>query len=377
MRRIPSLAVGIVALALLGCRDESTLPSAPSDQPSPAVATAAALTFRQVSGGWVHACGVTTDDRAYCWGANWAGQLGDGTRGRWPDYVTNPVAVAGKYRFRSVSAGYNHTCGITLGSVVYCWGGNFNGELGDGTTAEHLVPTRVASSVRMRQVSAGVHRTCAVSEGDIAYCWGSNAYGAIGDGSSTERWTPVRVSGARHFLAVSTGYFHTCGVTTDSLGFCWGLAAYGQLGDGGKYHNQRLRPVPVAGGLAFRQIRAGYFHTCGITTSRRAYCWGNNGRELGSPSPGDKAYQTTPRAVAGGLAFRQVDASYYHTCGVTTRNAAYCWGGESGVPALVPGGLALRQISTGFYTNYGVTTDALAYSWSGDTGEPAPVPGPE
>lgn len=119
------------------------MPSRPLHPRTPralAASSSAALSFRQLSAGSRHTCGVTTDNRAYCWGANFDGELGDGTT----DYRTAPVAVAGGLRFLQVSAGGQHTCGVTTGNVVYCWGYNPYGQIGDGTTTRRLRPHRVA-----------------------------------------------------------------------------------------------------------------------------------------------------------------------------------------------------------------------------------------
>jgi alpha-tubulin suppressor-like RCC1 family protein len=106
------------ALLALGCGSETDTPTEPAAPPS--LATTATLVFRQISAGWSHSCGVTTDNRAYCWGSDSAGQLGDGlttNRGR-------PTLVSGGLRFLEVYAGRAHSCGITTTNRAYCWGGN-------------------------------------------------------------------------------------------------------------------------------------------------------------------------------------------------------------------------------------------------------------
>jgi alpha-tubulin suppressor-like RCC1 family protein len=225
---------------------------------------------------------------------------------------------------------------------------------------------------------------------DVAFCWGANDYGGIGDGTTIQRLLPTKPAGSRKWIAVSPGWWHTCGVTTDRRAYCWGFDGYGQLGDG-VYHLRRLRPVAVVGGLTFTQVKAGYFHTCGITSDDRGYCWGHNGRELGSVATSNADQQETPRRMAGGLLFRALDASYYHTCGVTLGNVAYCWGdgalgnasvSQSTIPVRVAGGLQIGQVAVGFYHACGVTTDNRAYCWGGNgwgqvgdgTDEPRPTP---
>jgi len=107
---------------------------------------AAALSFSQVSTGMAHACGLTPDQRLYCWGWNYNGQLGDGTSG---GVRSRPCPVSGSLRFREVSASGSHTCGVTTSSRAFCWGENRYGQIGDSTEAsQRLTPTRVATGAR-------------------------------------------------------------------------------------------------------------------------------------------------------------------------------------------------------------------------------------
>jgi alpha-tubulin suppressor-like RCC1 family protein len=369
MRHHLLAASSIALVTTLGCRDNSEPPTGPVAQLESDAATATALAFRQVSAG----CGVTVDDRLYCWTGN----------------TSAPVPVGGAKRFRSVSVGGDATCAVTTGDGLYCWGSNYFGQLGDGTTINRPNPTRVASGYRFRDVSVGIHHACAVTVGDIPLCWGYNAQGQVGDGTRTNRLAPVKVAGFRHFSTVSAGYLHSCGVTLKGQGFCWGLNSYWQAGNNAPTQDDLLKPSAVAGGLTFSDVQAGYFQTCGVTTGNQAYCWGNNGPELGSVPPNDEEdYQRVPRLVAGGRAFRTVDGGYYFTCGVTLANVGYCWGmngdgrlgdgttTERWTPVKVAGGLQFRQIATGIHQACGVTTGNIAYCWGNQDSKPVPVPGP-
>ena len=291
------------------------------------------LRFLSVSAGDGFTCGVTTDDRASCWGSNSIGQLGHATTS--PGFV--PVQVAGGLSFRQVSAGSDHTCGVTTDNRAYCWGSNIGGKLGDGTEVARSTPVAVAGSLRFQQVSAAGEHTCGITTDNLAFCWGSNRAGQLGDSTFGEwRSLPVRVVGGHYFSQIDAGAYHTCAVTPGSRAFCWGQGVYGQLGIGNGGTELIRWPMAVAGGLSFNRVTAGAGHTCGETTDRSVYCWGFGGSgQLGNgtttgPEVCDQAggawCSTAPVAVVGGHSFAQVDAGGGHTCARTGANVAYCWG---------------------------------------------------
>ena len=269
----------------------------------------------------------------------------------------SPQFVGGALRFRQVAVGGSHVCGVTTGDVVYCWGSNVTGQLGDGTTTSRLTPAPVKGTLRFRIVRAGSWHTCAVTYSNQAYCWGRNVEGQLGDSTDAgRRARPVKVVGGHSWRHVVPGGNHTCGVTNSDKGYCWGAAESGQIGDG-KTVLQRRWPRAVAGGLSFRQVAAGLAHSCGITYDDRAHCWGSNGD--GRIGDGTTTTRWKPVAVSGGLRFAGISPGGAHTCAVTTASRAYCWGdnafGQLGdgttsdrrVPAKVAGGLLIDRISAG------------------------------
>jgi alpha-tubulin suppressor-like RCC1 family protein len=363
-RFIPALAG--VLLAVLGCADEQpTAPTMPK-QISALATTSAALAFIQVSGGNQHTCGVTADNRAYCWGYNFYGQLGDGTNIQ----RLKPVAVSGTLRFRQVSAGYWHTCGVTPSNQAYCWGENSAGTLGDGSKTNRSTPTLVAGGHLFRRLDAGSFFTCGVSYPDNkAYCWGYNDRGNLGDGTATRHSTPVAVSGNLQFRDVEAGLDATCGVTTSSVAYCWGSDSVGQLGDG-RPAPYSLTPTPVATSSKFSQIDAGSAFACGVTPAKRAFCWGS-GRQ-GQIGDGKNFLRYTPRPAGGGILFDRVTTGGRHTCGENTENHTFCWGtggigdGTNGprlTPVEVAGGHFFNQVSAGGEHTCGKTGAGVAYCW--------------
>jgi alpha-tubulin suppressor-like RCC1 family protein len=147
-------------------------------------------TFSQITGGAQHFCGIDrTSDEVYCWGINTFGQLGSTTLGgaSVPTLVdTSGLAVDS--RFKTVSAGWHHTCGITFDDVLLCWGQDYSGQLGDGPeiNTTHLpVPVDVSAlpaETVFVQVVAGYEHTCGLTSDGDTYCWGSDFVGQIGNG---------------------------------------------------------------------------------------------------------------------------------------------------------------------------------------------------
>jgi alpha-tubulin suppressor-like RCC1 family protein len=109
--------------------------------------------------------------------------------------ATVPQAVVGGLNFTVISAGSDHTCGLTADDVGYCWGTNGGGLLGVGTSEEHRTPAPIAGGLALQSISAGDGHTCAVADGN-AYCWGWNVYGRLGNGTLTDSNIPVRIRGS-------------------------------------------------------------------------------------------------------------------------------------------------------------------------------------
>jgi len=285
-------------------------------------------TLVAVNAGTSHTCAVTAGGAAYCWGDNSYGQLGDGTTTE----RDGPVVVSGGLTFATVSAGDDHTCGLTKAGEAYCWGSDRSGQLGIQISTESLTcasfdpcstkPVAVSAGITFAALSAGVDHTCGVTPAGTAYCWGANDAGQLGDGTSTLRNAPAAVTGGLRFAAVSAGGTHTCGVTTAGAAYCWGDNSQGQLG--ATATGRQLSPMAVAGGLTFTAVSAGKNQTCGITTAGTAYCWGDN--EYGQLGNGTIGGSVSPIPVLGGFTFTTVSVGSFNTCGVTAAGAAYCWG---------------------------------------------------
>jgi alpha-tubulin suppressor-like RCC1 family protein len=230
----------------------------------------------------------------------------------------------------------------------------------------------VRSALRPGALSAGRAHTCRLTTGGVASCWGLNSVGELGDGTAAfERLNPVAVTGGLTFAALTATSDHTCGLTTSGAAYCWGFNSAGQVGDGST--TSRVTPTAVSGGLAFVALAAGGQHSCGLASDGTAYCWGANGSgQLGDGTTTDRL---TPVSVSAGPAFVALAASGDHTCALARDGAAYCWGanvlGQLGdgttsnrpTPVAVTGGLAFVALAAGRDHTCGLAGGGAAYCW--------------
>jgi alpha-tubulin suppressor-like RCC1 family protein len=338
-------------------------------------------TYASISaGGNCYTCALTTGVAGYCWGSNWYGQLGDGSTA---DRLV-PNRVPG-LAFSEIAAGYGTTCGVAVSGQAYCWGWyTAAGSEACGAAGSYCTTAvPVDSPGYFETVDVNIDHACGVTSEGAGYCWGKGDFGQLGNGEPTVSRGPLPVVGGLEFLQISAGFDHTCGVTRDARAYCWGRNLYGELGvdpdsvDCGEYCPCSAEPVAVSGGLSFTWVAAGRYHSCGLTTSGDAYCWGSNGS--GQLGDGTTSGSSTPVPVSGGRQFFALTVQSRQNCGLTADSAAYCWGsngsGQLGdgtrisrsAPVPVVGGLRFTAIETGSYHTCAVTGEGVAYCWGGNS----------
>jgi hypothetical protein len=274
------------------------------------------LTWSQVSagsGGNSHSLGVTTTGIAYGWGENFFGQVGDNsitTRG------TPRIVVGNITNWSQVSAGAYHSLGLTATGIAYAWGNNALGALGDGTTTSRRSPVTVVGGItNWSQLSAGENHSLGVTSTGIAYAWGYGGLGRLGDGTTTNRSNPVSViGGITNWTQVSAGAAHSLGLTSTGIAYAWGYNSQGQLGDGTT--TSKRSPVTVIGGITnWSQLAGSIFHSLGLTSTGIAYAWGYGGQ--GRLGTGNTTARSSPVTVVGGITnWSQVSAGQNHSLGL-------------------------------------------------------------
>lgn len=327
--------------------------------------------------------------------------------GRAFDSVMYAATITVKERWIAISAGTDHTCGISVGLDAFCWGSGANGTLGNGRPLDARAPSRVLNLAgpKFVSISAGDHNTCAITVQQVAYCWGFGSLGRLGNGTQSDQFTPVPVSLGRTWQMVSAGET-SCAVATPSQAFCWGSNSALQLGTpipessldvcGAIRCSFSPLAVRAASGdtLSFSSVDVATFHTCGLSsasgTNAQAFCWGRSNRVPFVLDTifllGDSTFESrTPIPVAAplgeveSLAFKSLNSGTQHTCGVTiTASRVYCWGnndqGQLGVgsltlhakPEAVALDLAMDSVSAGGSHTCALSQNDAAFCWGDD-----------
>jgi alpha-tubulin suppressor-like RCC1 family protein len=319
-------------------------------------------TLSTVSAGAEHTCGIATDGTVFCWGRNDRGQVVPGLAPQqlFPFPRGGPfaaVSAGGAHscalqrdqsircwgglaapagRFRFLTAGMRHACAIMGNGFTACWGANDRGQLGDGTTGTRTVGQTVQGDLSFEMIAAGADHTCGLLGGRV-FCWGDDASGQTGTGTLDRGFVPqpTEVEGDHGYLAfVAAGTNHTCVLTRTGTALCWGANDYGQLGDGSKQARHAPRPVraPMRGArgaaLTFEMVSAGENHTCGVTKTQRVYCWGDN--RFGQIGDGTTDGRVVPVRVGVDAAFVSVSAGRAPPCAVSASGDTWCWGANGG-----------------------------------------------
>ncbi len=329
----------------------------------------------------------------------------------WTSASPTPSPVALPDRPVQLAAGEAHTCALTAGGDVWCWGSNSNGQLGADPAKVQASPTPVLaprSGVVYSQLAAGGNGTCVLTPEQSAMCWGAIGAGQLGMGTLADTFEPTSVQLRAPMSHIAIAGDHACSAADESPVFstwCWGNAADGKIGNtasskpselGTSLYDvpllilHALGPYPVSNGYdgnqAVRRLALGNRHSCGLTNYGVFYCWGDDsmgqlrfgqaqfggyGGDTPTYGPADFG---VPFAVGYFPNTAQIVSGANHAC--VLGDYVLCWGDDQRAGAPIggssvvepPDGSAFTQIAAGGDHSCGATTSGELYCW--DTGSP-------
>ena len=274
------------------------------DVSSPFHVTAVDVVSPYVGTGSDFTCVHGGDMNIYCWGANWQGQLGDGTVG--DDRATPECAREPRHNqcFRTELIGFAKSIGYHMclgapglypivGPMTFCWGRNTVGQVGTGTAGGTVnYPTAIFDDDM--QTAGGLAHTCGVVDGSV-YCWGANGQGQLGMGDTQSRYAPTQVGSLTGIAAIAAGAYFSC-ATSGTQTWCWGDNYYGQLGTGDGLDHSSPTLVAALNNANVVALTAGGFHTCVVLGDGTMRCWGRN--DYGQLGDGTTVNRSTPVLVS-------------------------------------------------------------------------------
>ncbi len=250
---------------------------------------------------------LKTDGTVWAWGANWFGQLGDGTT----TYSPVPIQVSGLTDITAISVGgyFNDwkgggsTIALKADGTVWAWGDNRYGQLGVTTTETcgeysypcSTTPMQVSGLEDVIAVAAGGYYSMALKADGTVWAWGDNRSGQLGDGTTTYSPVPIQVSGLTDVTAVAAGNAHSIALKSNGTVWTWGNNFSGQLGvtttescDGYYFTPCSTTPIQVSGLTDISAVTAGGDHSIALETGGTVWTWGkNNYGQLGNTTTTD------------------------------------------------------------------------------------------
>ncbi len=272
--------------------------------------------WKQVSAGPYNMAATKTDGTLWCWGYNYNGQLGNNTNGY--SSKSSPVqTVTGGTNWKQVSCGYNHIAATKTDGTLWTWGDNFYGSLGDNTILSRSSPVQtIAGGTNWKQVSCGNSNIAAIKNDGTLWTWGYNQYGSLGDNTTLGKSSPVQtVTFGTNWKQVSCGQSHTAAIKTDGTLWTWGDNSFGSLG----YNNYDIHtssPVQtITRGTNWKQVDCGYRFTAAIKTDGTLWTWGRN--YYGNLADNTTTDRSSPVQTAiGGQNWKSVACGASHTAAI-------------------------------------------------------------
>ena len=291
----------------------------------------------------IHSLALDDEGKVYAWGYNYFGQLGNNstTNSLIPVAVDTSGVLSGK-TITAIAGGASHSLALDDEGKVYAWGSNSDGQLGNNSTTQSLIPVAVDTSgvlsgKTITAIAAGAYCSLALDDEGKVYAWGSNSDGQLGNNSTTKSLIPVAVDvsgvlSGKTITAIAAGGWNVLALSTEGKVYAWGFNYYGQLGNNST--SQSLVPVPVytsgvLSGKTITKISAGIYHSLALSADGQIYAWGNNfNGQLGNNSKTNSStpIMTNMSDVLAGKTITSLTAGIDYSLALDDEGKVYAWG---------------------------------------------------
>jgi len=270
-----------------------------------------------ISAGRTHTVAIKEDGTIWSWGSNARGQLGDGTT---TNHIT-PAQIGTDANWSKIACGDYHTIAVKTDGTLWVWGDNGIGQL-SGVEGNILSPMQIGTDSNWAEVTTGRQHCTALKTDGTLWAWGFGLNGAIGDGALENRPEPVQIGTATNWSKIYSGYYHTLGIRTDGSLWAWGWNATGELGDGTT--DDKLSPIQVGTDTDWVDISAGNAHSVALKSDGTLWGWGFN--ILGQLGNGNTDDVWIPTQSGTATNWEKVVSGLGHTIGLKTDGTIWTCG---------------------------------------------------
>jgi len=333
----------------------------------PTKITVSGVTFEAIYGGADdHSMALSTTKEIFAWGCNDYGQIGDNSTNdlRIPTKITVNGVV-----FNDIKCGKEYSMALSTTGIIYTWGHNNYGQLGDNTTTNKLIPTKITvSGVEFDDISAGFGHSMALSTTGELYTWGYNNKGQLGDNTNVMKNVPTNITvSGKTFKSISAGYLYSTAISDSKEYYAWGDNSYGVFGNGTITSLWAPSKISIVD-IKLNNIFAGDNFTLAIDESKNLYTWGSNSNaQLGDGTKEDNHNMIKIRTVKRET-FKNISSSDSNTLALNSVGEIYFWGDDSVDPTkIIVDGVRFKEIANGVDSYLALSIDGNIYSWGNNS----------